>query len=143
MAKSILPSAIPLTQKFQFQLEANPGTILFLPTFSNPKVENPIFRGMKKGCLSFGCARRRKIAAGLRSAALTSNCHENDTAHTPVRNELATSVRRMPPMQLLEEYRRLYLVADERGANWMTSSLEFAVIYEKERQAGLHLVRAE
>ena len=36
--------------------------VLFHPCFGQPKVENPVLRGKKKGCLSFQMAHRRKQA---------------------------------------------------------------------------------
>lgn len=43
--------------------------ILLHPCFGQPKVENPVIRGKKKGCLSFQMAQRRREVSRPKSVA--------------------------------------------------------------------------
>lgn len=103
------------------------GNVIFLPTFGLPKIENPVFRGLKKGCPSLGNARRKK-------KHVAGSC----TTPPPVRVEIvppapiaACKIQRAPPTALLAEFCALYQTADDQGADSMLCGIEFAVIYEK------------
>lgn len=37
------------------------ANVLFFPTYGQPKVDNPVQRGPKKGCISFMNAQRRRL----------------------------------------------------------------------------------
>ncbi|AYR23001.1 hypothetical protein [Herbaspirillum rubrisubalbicans] len=99
--------------------------ILTHAAFDRPKVVNPIFRGPKKGCLNLGKLRRQLRAT------------QHWEFHGSRQGDQAPANAIRPPCPDLEHLQELYQTADEKGADWILSSVEFAVQAEEKRRKGV------
>ncbi|MCI1005234.1 hypothetical protein [Herbaspirillum sp. C7C8] len=92
--------------------------ILKHPSFNGPEVSNPVFRGKKKGCVSLGTVRRRKIAE-------TTNQTRSQTLIAAAKNIGAFN-------QKLQKLKSLYEAASD--VEWLELMIDVAIQGEIENR---------
>ncbi|MET3433566.1 hypothetical protein ABIC71_003068 [Herbaspirillum seropedicae] len=103
------------------------AVILTHPSFDRAKVENPVFRGKKRGCVNFRIARREILAA----RAQKSSSHISAASiHTLADAKSSVSAD-------LKKFQDLYESADDERAACMRCLLEAAITSEINRRTGI------
>ncbi|UIN20788.1 hypothetical protein [Herbaspirillum frisingense] len=103
------------------------AVILTHPSFEREKVQNPVFRGKKRGCINFRIARREILAA----RAQKSSSH---ITAAPIRT-LAPAKQSVSAE--LKKFQDLYESADDEQAACMRCLLEAAIAGEIRRRTGV------
>ncbi|AON55789.1 hypothetical protein [Herbaspirillum seropedicae] len=103
------------------------AVILTHPSFDRAKVENPVFRGKKRGCVNFRIARREILAARAQKDSNVINS-------APV---CTSTLTKKPVYAELKKFQDLYESADDEQAACMRCLLEAAITSEINRRTGI------
>lgn len=101
--------------------------ILTHPAFEREKVENPVFRGKKRGCVNFRIARREILAARARRAS----CHLGGAS------ESISIPPKQPASTELRQFQELYESANDERAEYMRRVLETVITSEIYHRTGI------
>ena len=101
--------------------------ILRHPPFDREKVENPVFRGKKRGCVNFRIARREILAARARKASGQIGAPA-ERISVPAKQSASIE---------LKQFQELYESADAEGADYMRRVLETVITGEIHRRTGI------
>ena len=103
------------------------AVILTHPSFEREKVQNPVFRGKKRGCINFRIARREILAA---RAQRNSSVISLAPVYTSTLTKKSVSAE-------LKKFQDLYESADDEQAACMRCLLEAAITSEINRRTSI------